>query len=45
MADQLERGQVQEHGTQPPAAPLRQQPAQQQPAQQQQQAQPPKEDD
>jgi len=40
MADELERGQVQQHGTQPPAAP-----PQQQPAQQQQQVQPPKKDD
>ena len=45
MAEQLERGQVQQVGTQPPAAPPQQAPAEQQPAQQQQQAQPPKKDD
>ena len=42
MADALERGQVQQHGTQPPAPPPQDQPAQQQ---QQQQAQPPDEDE
>ena len=40
MAEELERGQVQQHGTEPPAAP-----PPSQPAQQQQQAQPPKKDD
>ena len=39
MADALERGQVQQQGTQPPAPP-----PQEQPAQQQQQVQPPDED-
>ena len=40
MADELERGQVQQHGTQPPAAPPREQPVQQQ-----QQVQQPKKDE
>jgi hypothetical protein len=40
LADDLERGQVQQSGTQPPVAPPGQQPAQQQ-----QQAQPPKKGD
>src|SRR5262249_33024375 len=44
MADELERGQVQQSGTQPPTGPPRQQQAPQQQAQQQQQIQTPKEE-